>query len=133
MGKPHKLTPKQENFCWKYIETGNAHTAYIKAYDVYSLDTKKDWTYSEASTLLNNPKIAKRIDEIKAQISVSSFINLDRILFELEQARMTAHAKKDVQGMVRATAEKARILGLGKLEKLNQQLDKQMEKLDERD
>uniref|UniRef100_Q0I4P9 Terminase small subunit n=1 Tax=Histophilus somni (strain 129Pt) TaxID=205914 RepID=Q0I4P9_HISS1 len=125
--KPHKLTPKQENFCWKYIETGNAHTAYIKAYDVYSLDWKKDWTYTEASNLLNNPKITQRLEEIKAELSKSSFINLDRILFELEQARMTAHSKKDVQGMVKATATKARILGLDKLEEINRKLDKQLE------
>ncbi|NBI43345.1 terminase small subunit [[Haemophilus] felis] len=122
MGKPHKLTPKQENFCWKYIETGNAHTAYIKAYDIEWRYEKADWTYSEASTLLNNPKIAQRLEEIKTELSTSSFINLDRILFELEQARMTAHAKKDVQGMVRATTEKARILGLDVKKVLNQKL-----------
>lgn len=122
MGKPHKLTPKQENFCWKYIETGNAHTAYIKAYDVEWRYEKSDWTYVEASNLLNNPKIALRIEEIKAELSTSTFINIERILFELEQARMTAHSKKDVQGMVKATRAKAQILGLDVKKILNQKL-----------
>lgn len=131
MGKPHKLTPKQENFCWKYIETGNAHSAYIKAYDVYSLKQKENWTYVEASNLLNNPKIAQRIKEIQEQISSELSTNLERILFELEQARMVAHTKKDVQGMVKATSTKARILGLEKLVKLNHQLDEQLEKNNE--
>lgn len=122
MGKPHRLTPKQENFCWKYIETGNAHEAYIKAYNVSPFQYKEAWTYTEASNLLNSPKIARRIEEIKNELSNSSFINLERILFELEQARMTAHTKKDIQGMVKATTEKARILGLDVKRMLDQNL-----------
>lgn len=123
-GKQHKITPKQERFCWKYIETGNAHAAYIFAYDVDWRSKSEDWTYTEASKLLNNHKITHRLNEIKAQLSQSSFINLEQILLELEQARMVALTKKDVQGMVKATATKAKILGLGPLEKLKQQMEK---------
>lgn len=104
------------------------HQAYITAYNVEWFDKKADWTYTEASKLLNSPKIAQRLDEIKAEISSENRTDLAQILFELEQARITAHAKKDVQGMVKATTEKARILGLDKLKELNEKLDQLMEK-----
>lgn len=91
---------------------------------MYPLDIKNDWTYAEASNLLNNPKITHRINEIKAQISSEQKTSIEAILFELEQARMIAHTKKDVQGMVKATATKAKILGLSKqFERLKQQME----------
>lgn len=111
--KPLRLTLKQENFIWEYIKTGNAAKAYREAYDAhFMLD---DSIYVEASRLLNNPKITQRLNEIKTEIASEQKINLEQILFELEQARMTAHAKEDVIGMVKATTAKARILGLDKL------------------
>lgn len=128
MKKALKLTPKQEMFCVEYIKTGNAHQAYITAYNVEWFDKKADWTYTEASKLLNSHKITQRLNEIKAEISSENRTDLAQILFELEQARITAHAKKDVQGMVKATTEKARILGLDKLKELNEKLDQLMEK-----
>lgn len=129
MKKSLKLTPKQENFCTEYIKTGNAHQAYITAYNVDWRDKQADWTYTEASKLLNSHKITQRLDEIKAEISSENRTDLAQILFELEQARITAHAKKDVQGMVKATTEKARILGLDKLKAMNEKLDELESKL----
>ena len=37
MTKPTTLTPKQENFCLAYLETGNASEAYRRAYDVANM------------------------------------------------------------------------------------------------
>ncbi|HGO5822485.1 TPA: terminase small subunit [Mannheimia haemolytica] len=120
MKKPLKLTPKQENFCWKYIEMGNAAKAYREAYEArFMLD---DSIYVEASRLLNSPKITQRLNEIKAEIASEQKTDLTQILFELEQARMLAQTKRDVQGMVKATTEKARILGLDKLKAIEKKL-----------
>lgn len=68
-----------------------------------------DSVYVEANRLLKNPKITQRLDEIKAEISSENRTDLAQILFELEQARITAHAKRDVQGM---QALKSTFLGL---------------------
>jgi len=32
-----KLTPKQQKFCYKYIETGNASKAYRQSYDTENM------------------------------------------------------------------------------------------------
>lgn len=108
----HKLTPKQEKFCYSYIELGNATKAYIKIYDVDWRDEKKDWVNVEASRLLANPKIAQRLEEIRAEIKTQVLSGLDQILFELEQARMIAHNNKNTKEMVRAILAKAKVLGL---------------------
>lgn len=121
MKKPLKLTPKQEMFVWEYIKTGSATKAYKEAYDAYFMLDES--VYVEASRLLKNPKITQRVDEIKAEMASENCTDLAQILFELEQARITAHAKKDVQGMVKATTEKARILGLDRLKAINEKLD----------
>lgn len=121
MKKPLKLTPKQERFIWEYIKTGNAAKAYKEAYDAYFM--RDESIYVEASRLLTNPKITQRLDEIKAEIASENRTDLAQILFELEQARITAHAKRDIQGMIKATTEKARILGLDKLKAISEKLD----------
>lgn len=61
-----ELTQQQENFCKYYIETGIAPKAYMKAYPK-SEKWKKSTLDSEASRMLNNPKISTRIDELNEQ------------------------------------------------------------------
>lgn len=108
----HKLTPKQENFCYAYLELGNATKAYIKVYNVDWRSEKDNWVSVEASRLLANPKIAQRLEEIRAEIKTQVLSGLDQILFELEQARMIAHNNKNTKEMVRAILAKAKVLGL---------------------
>lgn len=59
------LTPKQENFCIAYLETGNASEAYRRS---YSKSTK--WTEPalnvRASRMLDNAKIVLRLAELRA-------------------------------------------------------------------
>lgn len=66
------LTRQQELFCQYVVDAyGNNDkailiTAYRMAYNCKS-DTNKSWHYSEASKLNNDPKIALRIQQIKAE------------------------------------------------------------------
>ena len=52
----HELTPKQEAFCLKYIELGNATEAYYAAYA--ALGSKPITATRAAKQLLDNPKNA---------------------------------------------------------------------------
>ena len=60
------LTQAQENFCRYYVEMGIAPKAYMKAYPKAE-NWKKSTLDSEASKMLNNPKISTRIDELNEQ------------------------------------------------------------------
>ena len=61
------LTPKQEDFCRYYIETGNASEAYRKAYDCERM--KAETVNRNAAALLANNKIATRLEELRAEIA----------------------------------------------------------------
>ncbi len=58
-------TPKQENFCRTYIETGNASEAYRRAY--YAERMKPATVNRAAKELLDNPKIAARVKALQAK------------------------------------------------------------------
>lgn len=64
--RQHKLTEKQERFCRHYLDTdGNASEAYRMAYDTTKMQPST--VYHSAWELMNNPRIAQRIDEIRAE------------------------------------------------------------------
>lgn len=60
-----KLTDKQDKFARVYVETGNASEAYRQAYP-RSKAWKDKSVHEEASKLLANPKVAPRVEELKA-------------------------------------------------------------------
>lgn len=108
------LTPKQENFCLAYLETGNASEAYRRAYDASGMSANA--TSVEACTLLDNPKIALRLEELRAPIMKRHAITMDDLLNELEEARQLALGAATPQSAaaVGATMGKAKLLGLDK-------------------
>lgn len=72
------LTPKQEKFCNYYIECGNASEAYRRA---YSCGKMKDETVNRmAFDLVNNRKIAARINELQEEMKKKSDITKDEVL-----------------------------------------------------
>jgi phage terminase small subunit len=73
------LTPKQERFCWLYIEKSNASEAYRLAYDV-GPDTKPESIHRSAAELLANPKVTSRIEAIRAELRDRSAITLDHLV-----------------------------------------------------
>ena len=73
-----KLTIKQEKFCLKYHECGNASEAYRHAYDCSKM--KPDTVNRAAAALLNNYKITTRVEELKKADEKKSEITREEIL-----------------------------------------------------
>lgn len=109
-----KLTPKQESFCNLYIELGNASEAYRQSYDADSM--AEPTVNRNAKALLDNNKIATRLEQIRKEHSKRHNITVDALLIELEEARLAAFEgeRAQVSAAVAATMGKAKILGFDK-------------------
>lgn len=113
-----KLTPKQEKFCQKYIETGNASEAYRQSYDCENM--KPESVNRLAKDLLDNIKITSRLNELKGEHAKRHAITVDTLLAELEEVRQLALVPKGENGTlqlnvaVNAIMGKAKLLGLDK-------------------
>jgi hypothetical protein len=124
------LTIKQENFCQKYIETGNASEAYRHAYNAKT--TKLEAIHVRASELLSNGKVAVRIAELKEINAKRHHITVDSITFELEEARQIARDTMNASGMIQATLGKAKLHGLlkDKVEVSHNFIDRVLQEID---
>ena len=113
-----KLTPKQEKFCQKYIETGNASEAYRQSYDCENMADES--INVKACELLKNGKIAVRLNELKDEHAKRHAITVDTLLAELEEVRSLALVPRGENGAVQlnvavnAIMGKAKLLGLDK-------------------
>ena len=113
-----KLTPKQEKFCQKYIETGNASEAYRQSYDCENMADES--INVKACELLKNGKIAVRLNELKDEHAKRHAITVDTLLAELEEVRSLAFVPRGENGAVQlnvavnAIMGKAKLLGLDK-------------------
>lgn len=73
-----RLTEKQEKFCQFYLDTdGNASEAYRMAYDTSNMQPNSIW--NAASLMLDNPKVAQRIDEIRAERAARTRIEREKV------------------------------------------------------
>ena len=88
MANTPKLTPKQENFCLAYLETGNASEAYRRAYDAENM--KPETINRNAFAVLENNKIAARLSELREPIVKAYQITVMDLVQELEEARQAA-------------------------------------------
>ncbi len=106
-----RLTPKQENFCQAYIETGNASEAYRQSYDAERM--KPETVNRTAKALFDNPKITARITELQADHRERHNITVDSLTVELEEARQLAMQDgKGASAAVSAVMGKAKLHGL---------------------
>lgn len=80
MAMTDHLTPKQELFCQKYVESGNASEAYREAYNTERM--KPETVNREAFELLQNPKIAARVEELKARQLKRHDVTIERVVRE---------------------------------------------------
>lgn len=106
------LTPKQEAFALAYVETGNASEAYRRAYNAGNM--KPETVNRTAKELMDNPKIAARVHEIRSAHVERHETTVDDILRELEEARVVAlqQEKPQAAAMVAASMGKAKLLGM---------------------
>ena len=114
MEKKAQLTPKQENFCLAYIETGNASEAYRSAYDAENM--KAETIHVKASELLSSDKVSVRVKELRDKAAKRNQITVDDLIRELEEARIAALTAETPQSSAAtaATMGKAKLLGLDK-------------------
>lgn len=108
------LTPKQEAFALAYVETGNASEAYRRAYNPEK--SKPETVNRTAKELLDTPKIAARIADLRAEHVERHKLTVDDLIRELEEARQAALTAETAQSSaaVAATMGKAKLMGLDK-------------------
>lgn len=75
-----ELTIKQENFCQKYVECGNASEAYRHAFSYQKMKDKTIW--EKASRLIDKDKVATRVKELQEELKLKSDITKERVLSE---------------------------------------------------
>lgn len=105
------LSEKMEAFCIYFIETGNAAESYRRSHDV-ELDSRDDWIYVEACQMLNHPKVAPRIAELREKATEVAAYGILDALDEYEAARKLAETGKMPAAMVSAINGKVKVLGL---------------------
>ena len=105
-----KLTIKQENFCMKYVELGNASEAYRSACNADS--TSDSVIHVKASELLKNGKVTVRLAELKAEHKERHNISVGLIVDRLEEARELALSKNQASAAVGAAMGQAKVAGL---------------------
>jgi phage terminase small subunit len=75
-----KLTIKQENFCIAYLETGNASEAYRRAFNTERM--KPETINRNAKALIDDSKIATRIDDLRKPVLDKAQLDLERVIRE---------------------------------------------------
>lgn len=106
------LTPKQESFCQRYMETGNASEAYRLSYDAAAM--KPETINRSAKELIDNRKIAARLSELRAEMQAAHGVTVASLIAELEEARQVGKERGQASAMAAATMGKARLAGLDK-------------------
>lgn len=104
------LTIKQEKFCKKYIETGNASEAYRQCYNAGNM--KPETINVKSAELLKNGKVAVRIEALQEKLQEVHEFTVGDALKEFEQARLLAMNTENASAMVSATTGKSRLFGL---------------------
>lgn len=84
-----KLKYEHELFCQRYVLDFNGSQAYKHVYP----DTGDDAARSSASTLLTNPNIQRRIDQLMEHRLAAVRVTADRVLHELERLAMVDPAE----------------------------------------
>lgn len=106
------LTPKQEDFCIKYVETGNASEAYRQAYDAGGM--KPATINRKAIEVTRLPHIMARVHELRGDVTKTLHVTVAGLIAELEEARQEAKRRGHPAAMVTATMGKAKLAGLDK-------------------
>lgn len=104
------LTPKQERFCQKYIETGNASEAYRQSYDAENMSPEA--IRVEACRLLQNPNVALMVVELQEKLRERHGVTVDSLTEELDEARALALKIEQPAPAISATMGKAKLHGL---------------------
>ena len=105
-----RLTAKQEDFCRKFMELKSASDAYRAAYSAEN--SKKETVHRRASELLDNSKVAARLDELRAQVTKHVEITLGEVSGALREALTMALERGQTGSAVAAANGLAKLGGL---------------------
>lgn len=103
------MTPKQEKFCQLYIELGNASEAYRQAYEPKKMSANAIGV--EACKLLDNPKVALKVAELKARHAERHEMTVDEIARMLREDREFARQCETPAAAVSASMGLAKLYG----------------------
>tara|TARA_R110000787_G_scaffold74590_1_gene165744 strand:- start:1340 stop:1732 length:393 start_codon:yes stop_codon:yes gene_type:complete len=106
----NKLTVKMQNFCYKYVETGNASEAYRQSYNAENMAVET--IKSKACILLKKGNVRATVDGLLEEAKKRHEVTQDSITMEYEEARQAALLGNQPSAMVSATTGKAKIHGL---------------------
>jgi phage terminase small subunit len=104
-----KLTIKQDNFCLAYIETGNASEAYRRAFDTSRM--KPESVNRKAKELLDNGKIAARLQELRKPAVEKAQLTLEQHLDDLKRLRDAAEADAKYGPAIQAEVARGKASG----------------------
>ena len=105
-----RLTAKQEDFCRKFMELKSASDAYRSVYSAEK--SKKETVHRRASELLDNSKVAARLDELRAQADKHVEITLGEVSGALREALTMALERGQTGSAVAAANGLAKLGGL---------------------
>jgi len=104
------LTPKQEGFCYSYIETGNASEAYRLNYDVSNM---KDATVVNAAyKLLQKGGIRARLEDLQTEHRERHNITIDSLTAMYLADREAARGVDQYSSAIAAVTGLAKLHGL---------------------
>lgn len=104
------LTPKQEKFCQGIVKGLSQADAYRDAYNCENMSD--DAIYREASLLMGSPKIAQRVNELRAEVTQEIKFTVADALKEFNEAQENLRLQNNWVGFGKITTEKAKLLGL---------------------
>lgn len=104
------LTPKQENFCLAYLETGNASEAYRRAYNTENM--KPESVNRLAKAQLDNVKIASRLEELRAPVRDRAMLTLESHLARLDELSRKAEEFEQFSAAITAETNRGKAAGL---------------------
>lgn len=109
MSNSPNLTPKQEMFCCAYLETGNASKAYRLAYDAAKM--KPATVNRTAKELLDNPKIAARLAELRKPLEKQALMTVESHLARLDELGRQAEAAGWYSPAIAAEISRGKVMG----------------------
>lgn len=104
------LTPKQENFCLAYLETGNASEAYRRSYEASKMNEAT--INRNAKALIDNSKIAARLKALRAPAVEAAQVTLTDHLNDLKRLRDKAEQEGKYSAAVSAEMARGKASGL---------------------
>jgi len=107
---PNSLTSKQEAFAVAYVAGANASDAYRAAYN--TANYKPSTIHEQGCRMLANPKLHARIQALRDELAKRTFVTIESLTDELEEAMTMARETKQAAIMIQAVQAKAKLHGL---------------------